>query len=130
VNTAIKYLRLVTQTGRWPACFSNLFPEGHNRERLARQRGCSVDDEIELLAAAGHDLTILNRYSARPAQDVQEFVHRFVAFVVLGNTDARLQTFSWVELAQLLQHAGVARVGAHVRKAQALIGKMREYWPA
>ena len=49
-------VRLVTQTGRWPSYFSNLLPEGHNRERLARQRGCSVDDEFELLAAAGHDL--------------------------------------------------------------------------
>lgn len=345
ILSALRDARLVTQTGRWPAYFSNLLPEGHNRERLARQRGCSVDDEFELLAAAGHDLMgalevapvdaqvgipeqvrhwhttmgldvlepgfvempvddgsalpgaitkfsaiqdgrrytvrrqgeagsfilklptashpdlvaneytcyrlceavglqcaqahiiaradadlpeqepfdqilavqrfdrgpngqrihmeefaqalqyapkhkygkdmvedyarmlgILNRYSARPAQDVQEFVHRFVAFVVLGNTDAhlknwallypdgitpqlaplydvvsvssyfvesplsdyalnrsidaRLQSFGWAELAQLLQRAGVARVGAHVRKAQALVGKMRERWPA
>ena len=345
ILSALRDARLVTQTGRWPAYFSNLLPEGHNRERLARQRGCSVDDEFELLAAAGHDLMgalevapvdaqegipeqvrhwhttmgldvlepgfvempvddgsalpgavtkfsaiqdgrrytvrrkgeagsfilklptashpdlvaneytcyqlceavglqcaqariiaradadlpeqvpfdqilavqrfdrgphgqrihmeefaqalqyapkhkygkdmvedyarmlgILNRYSARPAQDVQEFVHRFVAFVVLGNTDAhlknwallypdgitpqlaplydvvsvssyfsesppsdyalnrsidaRLQSFGWTELARLLQRAGVARVGAHVRKAQALVGKMRERWPA
>ena len=349
ILSALRDARLVTQTGRWPAYFSNLLPEGHNRERLARQRGCSVDDEFELLAASGHDLMgalevapvdaqegipeqvrhwhttmgldvlepgfvempvddgsalpgaipkfsaiqdgrrytvrrqgeagsfilklptashpdlvaneytcyqlceavglqcaqahtiaradadlpeqvsfaepfdqilvvqrfdrgphgqrvhmeefaqalqyapkhkygkdmgedyarmlgILNRYSARPAQDVQEFVHRFVAFVVLGNTDAhlknwallypdgirpqlaplydvvsvssyfaesppsdyalnrsidaRLQNFGWAELAQLLQRAGVARVGAHVRKAQALVGKMRERWPA
>ncbi len=345
ILSALRDARLVTQTGRWPAYFSNLLPEGHNRERLARQRGCSVDDEFELLAAAGHDLMgalevapvdaqegipeqvrhwhttmgldvlepgfvempvddgsalpgavtkfsaiqdgrrytvrrqgeagsfilklptashpdlvaneytcyqlcealglqcaqariiaradadlpeqvpfdqilavqrfdrgpngqrihmeefaqalqyapkhkygkdmvedyarmlgILNRYSARPAQDVQEFVHRFVAFVVLGNTDAhlknwallypdgitpqlaplydvvsvssyfaesplsdyalnrsidaRLQTFGWPELAQLLQRAGVARVGAHVRKAQTLVGKMRGRWPA
>jgi serine/threonine-protein kinase HipA len=345
ILSALRDMRLVTQTGRWPAYFSNLLPEGHNRERLARQRSCSVDDEFELLAAAGHDLMgalevapveaqagipeqvrhwhttmgldvlepgfvelpvedgsalpgavtkfsaiqdgrrytvrrqgeagsfilklptashpdlvaneytcyqlceavglqcaqariialadadlpeqvpfdqilavqrfdrgpngqrihmeefaqalqylpkhkygkdmvedyarmlgILNRYSARPAQDVQEFVNRFVAFVVLGNTDAhlknwallypdgitpqlaplydvvsvssyfaesplsdyalnrgidaRLQPFGWPELAQLLQRAGVARVGAHVRKAQALVGKMRERWPA
>lgn len=42
--------------GHWPTYFQNLLPEGHNRERLARQRGCSADDEFELLAAAGHDL--------------------------------------------------------------------------
>jgi serine/threonine-protein kinase HipA len=48
--------RLVRADGRWPAWFANLLPEGHNRERLARERDCSVDDEFELLAAAGRDL--------------------------------------------------------------------------
>lgn len=48
--------RLVSTNGRWPSFFANLLPEGHNRERLARERGCSVDDELELLAAAGRDL--------------------------------------------------------------------------
>ncbi|WP_326542507.1 type II toxin-antitoxin system HipA family toxin [Pseudorhodoferax sp.] len=48
--------RLVHTGGRWPAYFANLLPEGHNRERLARERRCSPDDEFELLAAAGHDL--------------------------------------------------------------------------
>lgn len=48
--------RLVRSDGRWPAYFQNLLPESHNRERLARERGCSPDDEFELLAAAGHDL--------------------------------------------------------------------------
>ncbi len=49
-------VRLVRSDGHWPVCFQNLLPEGHNRERLARERGCSEDDELELLAAAGHDL--------------------------------------------------------------------------
>jgi serine/threonine-protein kinase HipA len=48
--------RLVRSDGHWPTFFQNLLPEGHNRERLARQRGCEPDDEFELLAAAGHDL--------------------------------------------------------------------------
>lgn len=48
--------RLVRTDGRWPMYFQNLLPEGHNRERLARERGCSPEDEFELLAAAGHDL--------------------------------------------------------------------------
>ena len=48
--------RLVRTDGRWPVYFQNLLPEGHNRDRLARERGCSPDDEFELLAAAGHDL--------------------------------------------------------------------------
>ncbi|QHE87130.1 type II toxin-antitoxin system HipA family toxin [Hydrogenophaga sp. BPS33] len=48
--------RLVRNDGRWPVFFQNLLPEGHNRERLAAQRGCTTEDEFELLAAAGHDL--------------------------------------------------------------------------
>ncbi|MDA8520841.1 type II toxin-antitoxin system HipA family toxin [Acidovorax sp. NCPPB 4044] len=48
--------RLVRTDGRWPVYFQNLLPEGHNRDRLARERGCGPDDEFELLAAAGHDL--------------------------------------------------------------------------
>jgi serine/threonine-protein kinase HipA len=48
--------RLVRTDGRWPTYFQNLLPEGHNRERLAQQRGCNTEDEFELLAAAGHDL--------------------------------------------------------------------------
>lgn len=48
--------RIVRTDGKWPAFFQNLLPESHNRERLARQRGCAPDDEFELLAAAGHDL--------------------------------------------------------------------------
>lgn len=49
-------VRLVRSDGHWPSWFANLLPEGHNRERLARERGCSVDDDFELLAAAGRDL--------------------------------------------------------------------------
>jgi serine/threonine-protein kinase HipA len=48
--------RVSRSDGHWPSYFQNLLPEGHNRERLALQRGCSADDEFELLAAAGHDL--------------------------------------------------------------------------
>ena len=48
--------RVSRSDGRWPSYFQNLLPEGHNRERLAQQRGCAADDEFELLAAAGHDL--------------------------------------------------------------------------
>jgi len=49
--------RLVRRDGHWPTYFENLLPEGHNRVHLAAVRGCSGDDELELLAAAGHDLT-------------------------------------------------------------------------
>jgi serine/threonine-protein kinase HipA len=45
----------VFSINRPPNYFRNLLPEGHNKERLASQRGCAVDDEFELLAAAGHD---------------------------------------------------------------------------
>ena len=56
ILTAERDIRLVRADGRWPGYFQNLLPEGHNRERLARERGCSTEDEFELLAAAGHDL--------------------------------------------------------------------------
>ncbi|WP_404667067.1 type II toxin-antitoxin system HipA family toxin [Roseateles asaccharophilus] len=48
--------RLV-RIGKLPTFFSNLLPEGVNRERLASARGCSEEDELELLSAAGHDLS-------------------------------------------------------------------------
>ncbi|WP_050464266.1 type II toxin-antitoxin system HipA family toxin [Herbaspirillum autotrophicum] len=54
--SAARDVRLVRNDGKWPSYFQNLLPEGHNRERLASQRGCRSDDEFELLAAAGHDL--------------------------------------------------------------------------
>ena len=55
--------------GHWPSYFQNLLPEGHNRERLAQQRGCSADDEFELLAAAGHDLMGALEVEPVPAAD-------------------------------------------------------------
>lgn len=56
ILSAARDARLTRADGKWPSYFQNLLPEGHNRERLARERGCGVDDEFELLAAAGHDL--------------------------------------------------------------------------
>lgn len=56
ILTAARDIRLVRADGKWPGYFQNLLPEGHNRERLARERGCTTEDEFELLAAAGHDL--------------------------------------------------------------------------
>jgi serine/threonine-protein kinase HipA len=56
ILSATRDARLVRNDGKWPAYFQNLLPEGHNRDRLAQQRGCRPEDEFELLAAAGHDL--------------------------------------------------------------------------
>lgn len=56
ILTSMRDARLVRNDGRLPVFFQNLLPEGHNRERLARERSCTTDDEFELLAAAGHDL--------------------------------------------------------------------------
>ena len=53
---AARDVRVARSDGHWPVFFQNLLPEGHNRERLARERGCDEGDEFELLAAAGHDL--------------------------------------------------------------------------
>lgn len=41
-------------------------------------------------------LRVLEQLSARPAQDVQEFVKRFVAFILLGNVDAHLKNWALV----------------------------------
>ena len=49
-------MRVARSDGKLPVYFQNLLPEGHNRERLAKERQCGTDDEFELLAAAGHDL--------------------------------------------------------------------------
>jgi serine/threonine-protein kinase HipA len=62
--------RVVSVTGHWPSYFENLLPEGQNRERLARKRGCSVEDEFELLAAAGHDL--MGALEVEPTPEDQE----------------------------------------------------------
>lgn len=56
ILTAVNDERLV-RIGKLPTFFSNLLPEGENRTRLAQQRGVDEADELELLAAAGHDLT-------------------------------------------------------------------------
>lgn len=41
---------------RLPPWFSNLLPEGLLRRWIARERGVSMDREMELLAQVGHDL--------------------------------------------------------------------------
>jgi len=56
ILASVRDTRVSRSDGHWPSYFQNLLPEGHNRERLAQQRGCAADDEFELLAAAGHDL--------------------------------------------------------------------------
>jgi len=55
IMSAINDSRLV-RIGKLPVFFENMLPEGHNRNRLAEARGVDLDDEFELLAAAGHDL--------------------------------------------------------------------------
>ena len=70
--------RLVRTDGRWPVYLQNLLPEGHNRERLAAERGCSPDDEFELLAAAGHDLMgALEVEPLPPSEDIPEVVRHW-----------------------------------------------------
>lgn len=147
---AARDARVARSNSKWPVYFQNLLPEGHNRERLAAQRGCSPDDEFELfdeiLAVERFDrgpggtrihveefaqvlgfeprrkygrnlqddyaamLRILDSLSANPAQDVQEFIRRFIAFILMGNTDAHLKNWALIyrdgihpELAPLYQ---------------------------
>jgi serine/threonine-protein kinase HipA len=70
--------RLVRNDGHWPVFFQNLLPEGHNRERLARERGCDTEDEFELLAAAGHDLMGALEVEPTPAhEDIPQAVRHW-----------------------------------------------------
>lgn len=69
ILSAVRDIRLARQDGKLPAYFQNLLPESHNRERLANERQCSVDDEFELLAAAGHDLMGAIEVEPVPVQD-------------------------------------------------------------
>lgn len=78
---AVRDERLVA-LGRLPAWFENLLPEGHNRARLARERGCSEDDEFELLAAAGHDLMGALEVTPVPAGELPDPVRAW--HVTLG----------------------------------------------
>ena len=39
-------------------------------------------------------LRVLDRLSARPSRDVLEFVRRFIAFILMGNTDAHLKNWA------------------------------------
>lgn len=72
--------RLVRSDGHWPVFFQNLLPEGHNRERLAAQRGCTTEDEFELLAAAGHDLMGALEVEPVPAdEDIPQVVRHWHA---------------------------------------------------
>lgn len=68
---AVNDERLV-RIGRLPSFFSNLLPEGHNRTRLAERRGVDESDELELLAAAGHDLS--GAVVILPAKDIPQDV--------------------------------------------------------
>jgi serine/threonine-protein kinase HipA len=58
----------IVRIQRLPTYFENLLPEGRNRERLAERRGVDPADELELLAAAGHDLS--GALEVVPARDV------------------------------------------------------------
>ena len=76
--SAARDRRLTSNDGRWPAYFQNLLPEGHNRDRLAQERGCDKDDEFELLAAAGHDL--MGAVEVEPVardEGIPQSVHRW-----------------------------------------------------
>lgn len=54
-------------SGKLPAFFQNLLPEGLLRAHIARERGCAEDDYFELLAACGADLP--GNVYALPAHD-------------------------------------------------------------
>lgn len=70
--------RVARGDAHWPVYFQNLLPEGHNRERLARERRCSVEDEFELLVAAGRDLMgAVEVEPVSPSQEIPQAVRHW-----------------------------------------------------
>lgn len=70
ILSASRDVRLVSANGVLPPYFEHLLPEGPNAARLARQRGCQVSDQFQLLAAAGHDLMGAVEVEPLPADEV------------------------------------------------------------
>lgn len=56
LQETIKSSSIVLLDSEMPTFFQNLLPEAENRRLLALARGCEIEDEFELLAAAGADL--------------------------------------------------------------------------
>ena len=78
ILAAARDTRVSRSDGHLPAYFMNLLPEAHNRARLARERGCSEEDEFELLAAAGHDLVgALEVEPVAPQQEIPTVVRHW-----------------------------------------------------
>ncbi len=58
--------------GRLPPFFNNLLPEGPLREYLAAERNTTINDDLELLAAAGNNLPgAVTLRAETPAESVQ-----------------------------------------------------------
>lgn len=48
----------------------------------------------DLISDYGLMLRLLDQYSSQPVRDVQEFLNRFVVFVLMGNVDAHLKNWA------------------------------------
>ena len=79
------------------------FDRGPNHQRVHKEEFAQVL-QVEPKRKYGQGLMtdypdmlrVLDRLSSRPAQDVQEFVKRFVAFILMGNVDAHLKNWALI----------------------------------
>lgn len=117
ILTAPRDIRLARSDGKLPAYFQNLLPEAVPFEdilaveRFDRGPGGQRIHMEEFAQVLGYEpkhkygkglekdysdmLRIIDQLSVRPAQDVQEFVNRFVTFILMGNTDAHLKNWAF-----------------------------------
>lgn len=79
------------------------FDRGPNHQRVHMEEFAQVlqyEPKRKYGQGLMHDypdmLRVLDRLSSRPAQDVQEFVKRFAAFILMGNVDAHLKNWALI----------------------------------
>jgi serine/threonine-protein kinase HipA len=125
ILSAIRDVRLARQDGKLPVYFQNLLPESHNRERLANERHCSVDDEFELLAAAGHDLMGAVEVEPVPMQEgVPETVRRWHATLGLDVLEPGFVEFPIADAASL---PGVVTKFSAIKEGRRYVIKRRGF---
>jgi HipA-like protein len=138
--------RVVRNDGRWPTFFSNLLPERHNRTCLAHQRGCSEEDEFELLAAAGRDLAGAVEVEPAPIRDgrtpalsplydpvcVAAWFDELKPqkYALNRKVDRMMCALTFDDLRDLFVAAGIASASRLLSLAKATVKEAKSKWPA
>lgn len=63
-------------------------------EEFTQVLGLMPERKYGRMASYAQMLLVLNQFSAKPGADVKEFIGRFVAFILMGNTDAHLKNWA------------------------------------
>ena len=134
ILTAPRDIRLSRSDGKWPAYFQNLLPEGHNRDRLAAQRGCSSDDEFELLKNWAFRYRDGVHPELAPLYDPVCITAFFEGvseqdYALNRVIDKTVRVFTWDDLDALLGKAKVLRRGRILQVAKSVVTKAKADWP-